>query len=344
VKKLINIKRVTMQDVAKLAGVSRALVSRVLNGDENLTVRQVTRQKILDASQELHYRPNALARGLRLKHSGMIGLLIPNIGNPFFGAIIKGVSDVMMKNDLLCIICDTFESPETEMRYVQLLDDRQVDGLIVATATIDDKAIKYLEKHGIKFVYATRYSYATSAPFIVVDTYKGFTQATRHLIELGHKRIAHITGNLSTNTGIIALRAFRDEMERNNLTVREDYISSSDYLETTGYNAMCSLLALENMPTAVVACTDSVAINAILAIRKMGLRVPQDISITGYNNIWASSINDPPLTTINAPLYDIGTIAANLLIDLLNKRKSENTQIVLEPKLIVRGSTMKVPF
>jgi DNA-binding LacI/PurR family transcriptional regulator len=340
-EKKIETTRVTMKDVADAAGVSRALVSRVLRGDESLAIKQHTRQKIIEASESLRYRPNALARALRLKRSGMVGLLIPNVANPFFNLIIQGVSDVMQKNDLMCIVCNTSESPQMCMRYMQLLDDRQVDGLVLATATIDDDSVRYAHKCGIKFVYATRYSDCVEAPYVVMDTYGGITQATKHLIELGHKKIAHITGNLQTITGHIAISAFRDEMERNGLPVVEDYIVPSDYMEINGYNAMCSLLSLKNRPTAVVACTDLVAIYAIKAVRDKDLRVPEDISITGYNNVWSTAMIDPPLTTIDGPMYSMGSIAACLLIELLNGHTPDETKNVLDTNLIVRESTMK---
>lgn len=335
-------KRVVMSDVAEKAGVTRAVVSRVLNHDESLVIKPETRKKILEIAHELKYRPNSLARSLRVRRTGTIGILVPNIANPFFGMVLKGINEVLNRESFVFMLCDTSEDVRIAESLVRTMDDHQVDGLLVASAEIKDSSIRLLENYGTKYVLVTRDSDDSTAPYVGLNTYQGISTATRHLIELGHTKIAHITGNLKTAPGNTALQAYRDQMTENGLAIREDYISPSDYLETSGYNAMCSLLKLKDRPTAVAACTDSVAVNAMQAIHDFGLRIPEDISIIGYNNSWVSSLTAPKLTTIDNPLYELGKICAETLLNLINGEKCEE-RIILDTELIVRESTRAYP-
>lgn len=332
-------KKITIKDVAKLSGVSPAIVSRVINDDPTLVVKNETRESVLRTVQQLDYKPNYLARGLRTKKSGMVGLILVDFTNPFSGQLIRGAQKALVHSGMFCMVCETKEESDIEREWIELLHDRQIEGLIIATLKQYDPIVDFLEKKNIKYVMATRLAQNSNAPSILYDIYKGMCLAMEHLIELGHTRIAHITGHLETNPGLLRMSAYADVLNKHGLPLREEYIAQANFLAESGGKAMKELLMLKKRPTAVVACNDAVAISAVQAIKEAGLVVPNDISIVGFHNIPFSKSANPPLTTIDTRTVEVGYKAAETLLNLINGKELRNNRIVTDVDFVARSST-----
>lgn len=335
--------KVTIKEVASLAGVSPAVVSRVINNDSSLLIKDETRKKVLRAVNKLQYKPDFLARGLRTKKSGMIGLMLIDFTNPFAGQLIRGAQEALVPSGKFCMTCETKEEESVSKQWIELLQERQVEGLIIATVKESDSIISLLEKYNFKYVMATRRAQNSKAPSVLYDTYKGMTLAMEHLIQLGHTRIAHITGHLKTTPGELRIKAYLDSLASHGLPIRDEYIVQANFLANSGGDAMNKLLYLKEKPTAVVACNDAVAISAIQSIKEAGLIIPRDISIVGFHNIPYSTYVDPPLTTIDTRTADVGYEAAKVLIDMINGKKPETPEKMIDVDFIIRSSTAQVP-
>jgi LacI family transcriptional regulator len=332
-------KNITIKDVANLCGVSPAVISRVINNDPTLVIKDETRESVLRTVTELDYKPNYMARGLRTKKSGMVGLMLLDFTNPFSGQLIRGVQDALENSGMFCMLCETKEESDVERKWVELLHDRQIEGLIIATAKQNDPIISILEKLNIKYVMATRMTQNSNAPSVLYDTYKGISLAMEHLIKLGHTKIAHITGHINTTPGILRMQAYTDSLKKHGLPVRKEFITQANFLGNSGGEAMKDLLQLKECPTAVIACNDAVAISAIQTMKEAGFVIPRDISIIGYQNIPYSKDVDPPLTTIDTHTAEVGHKAAMMLLDLINGNELENDQVIIDVDLILRSST-----
>jgi DNA-binding LacI/PurR family transcriptional regulator len=329
----------TIKEVASLAGVSPAVVSRVINNDSSLLIRDETRNNVLQAVKKLQYKPDFLARGLRTNKSGMIGLMLIDYTNPFAGQLIRGAQDALVQSGMFCMTCETKEEESVSKKWIELLQERRVEGLIIATVKESDPIIDLLEKYNFKYVMATRRAHNSKAPSVLYDTYQGMTLAMEHLIELGHTRIAHITGHLKTTPGELRIKAYSDAHKEHGLTVRQEYVVQANFLANSGGDAMANLLKLKEIPTAVVACNDAVAISAIQSIKEFGLKIPRDISIVGFHNIPYSLYVDPPLTTIDTHTSEIGNRAAGILLDLIQGKEPGFPNQIINVDFINRSST-----
>jgi LacI family transcriptional regulator len=269
----------------------------------------------------------------------MIGLMIIDCTNPFYGLLIRGVQESLNARGMLCLISESLEDSARERKLADFYQERQVDGIIVATAKEDDPTIEYLEKMHVKYIQATRRCKFSTAPSVVFDNYKGVKDAIEYLISLGHTHIAHIAGNLHTDAGQIRLKAFYDTMRHHSLPVRDDYVVEAGYIAKESQYAMKALLNIPEIPTAVLACNDVSAISALKVIHEMKLRVPQDISIIGFNNIGMTENTSPPLTTVHTPVFDLGYCASHMLLDLIDGKPIPNRDILLDTSLVIRNST-----
>jgi LacI family transcriptional regulator len=240
---------------------------------------------------------------------------------------------------MLCLISESLEDSEQERKLVDFYRERQVDGIIVSTAKEKDPTIEYLEKMHVRYVLATRKCKSSTAPSVVFNNYAGVEHAIEYLASLGHRRIAHIAGNLHTDAGKDRVRAFFDTMKKNSLTVHDEYIVEAGWIGEESRNVMIELLNLPTPPTAVLACNDASAINALNVIYEARLKVPGDISLIGFNDIGMSGNTSPPLTTVHTPIYDLGSCASRLLLDVIDGVPILNKDIVLETKLVIRKST-----
>lgn len=334
--------RVTIKDVAERAGVDSSTVSRIINNDPKLSVRAETRLRISTAIRELGYQTNSMARNLRLNISGAIGMLIPDITNPSFPEMIKGVESSSSEKDLSLILCNTGDIPEKELKMIRFLLNRRVDGLLLASVHMRDETIEEVEKSGVPCVFVNRGNRRDTGAYVVTDNAAGAKMAVRHLISLGHRKIAHIAGFLYTDTGIERMMGYRKELNLADIPLDSEYMVEAGYAELDGYRAMNKLLLLPDRPTAVFAANDLLAMGAILAMNENGVRVPEDISIVGFDDIWVVERITPALTTVKVPLYEMGYLAMDMLFHKMKDVQIEQERIVLEPLLVVRRSTAEL--
>ncbi len=331
-----------MKDVAKKAGVTPAIVSRVINDDPSLFIREETRNRVLEAVKSLGYRPNAIARSLRTKTTGTIAMVIPDITNPFFPEIIKGVQRAVSQKAFSLILGNTEDDIAKQREYIELLVEKQIDGVLLASLHTDDESIDLLERYHIPYVLVNRITKDIQSPFVIVDDVYGAKLAVEHLVQLGHKKIAHISGPLYIDTGLQRLEGYRKTLNNFGIEFFSEYVVESKFDEEGGYSAMKRLLSLEDRPTAVFAANDLIALGALTAISEQELKVPDDISIVGFNDIWIAQKVSPPLTTIKFALFDMGYIASEMLIKKIQGEVVAEKRIILEPELVVRHSTKSI--
>jgi LacI family transcriptional regulator len=333
---------VTLKGLARLAGVHPSTVARVLNGDPQQRVSEELRERIVALAGELGYQPNHLARALRLKRSHVIGTIIPDIANPFFAALFRGIEDALAQQDFSVILANTDDQPAREQRRLDMLRGRQVDGLILATARRHDPAIAALAASGFPFVMVNRHTDVLHAGAVVPDDYNGAIDAVEHLIAFGHRRIAHIAGSDGISTGHKRRLGYAEALRRHGLHLDPSLVVTGSYREAGGYEAMRTLLALPQPPTAVFAVNDLAAAGALRAMQEAGLEAPRDISIVGFNDLPMVAQTTPRLTTLHVPRHGMGVAAAERLLDALGGKAAEPELTAMPVELICRESTGRV--
>jgi LacI family transcriptional regulator, repressor for deo operon, udp, cdd, tsx, nupC, and nupG len=329
---------VRISDVAKLANVSTATVSRVLSNSGN--VKKETAEKVLEAIQKLNYQPNMLARQLRKLETKTVLVVVPDITNTFFSKVLRGIEHVAIENGYQVLLGDTGNNIERERGYLNILRQKKADGMILLTARLEPHLLEEIASE-FPVVLACEYLEGSTIPTVSIDNISSARKATEHLIHLGHRRIGFISGPLNVILSRDRLKGFRQAMAQHGISVESYLIQEGDFSFESGYNMMMKFLALDQPPTAVFAANDEMAIGAIKAIKSKGLRVPDDISIVGFDDIQFASIYEPALTTISQPMFEIGKKAMELLIKLINKDKLEKSQYILEDQLVIRETCKK---
>ncbi len=331
---------VTIRDVARLAGVHPGTVSRALNAETRGLVNQETAERVLRAAEELDYRPNPIARSLKTNRSYTIGVLIPDITNPLFPPILRGIEDCLSDAGYTALIVNTDNDAERERSHLEAMRTRQVEGLISATARLDREVLADVAARGTPLVLVNRSFEDGSVPAVAVDDRQGIRLAVEHVAGLGHQRIGHIAGPQNTSTGHRRYLGFREAMSAAGLGAREDQISfSSWFSEEEGARHCAEVLDNGRDLTAIVAANDLLAIGCYDALEARGLRCPEDVSVVGFNDMPLVDRLRPPLTTVRVPQREIGTVAAGLLLERLAERTGAAREILLEPTLVIRGST-----
>lgn len=327
---------ITIRDVANAAGVHPSTVSRVINGNSNIS--QKTVKKVLSIIKELNYTPNALARGLKTSKLQTFGMLIPDIANPFFAGLARGVEDAANEHGYNVILCNTDYSLEKELRYLRLLEERRVEGLILANAKFRYKSIMELEKRGFPYMLLSRNIKGLQKNSISIDNIAGGFLATEHLIRLGHRKIGHITGIYNTTADMDRIKGFKQALQYHKIPFNKQYVGKGDFKNKGGYQVMNNFLKLVDPPTAIFTANDLLAVGAIEAIREKGYDVPHDFSIVGFDDIRLASYLSPPLTTIRQPMLEMGYLAIIKLLERIeNQVNHEN--IFIKPELIKRKSS-----
>jgi len=331
----------TMMDVAKLAGVSTATVSRFINSPD--TVREATREKVTRAMKTCNYKYNALARGFVTKKSNTIGLIIPTISNPVFADSTKGVQDCADKRKMQVILGNSYYKYDKEENLVKTLREKQVDGLIITTTNLKGDVLKTLLDENFPFVLL--FSTVKGGPLsaVGVDNYRGGYLATEHLITLGHKRIGMLAGKFAiTDRSYHRWRGYRQCLKNYGIPYDKALLAQTEYSLAGGRDTVKKLLALKKPPTAIFCSNDYLALGAMKGAREMGLRLPDDLSIVGFDDMQTSSYVIPALTTIQQPAYKMGEIAAELLFQRMEST-AKPVQRMLESSLIIRESTTIPP-
>jgi len=336
--------RVTITDVARAANVHASTVSRVLNGRAELSLLPETRERVIAAATRLGYRPSALARGLRLRRTFTLGMLVPDITNPVFPSIIKGVEGAAHTRGYHLILCNTDDSFEREASYLRVLREWRVDGILIASSSTADSTIAELRREKVPFVLLNSASRASDDLAVVPDNRQGAAAAIEHLIQLGHRRIGLVAAPQTTMAGQERLLAARAALRRHHLAHEDALVAVADsFSEVSGYRAARRLLLDGEPLTAIFCANDLIALGAIRFARELGLSVPDDLSVVGFNNIPQSELFDPPLTTVNVPQEEMGVLAAAILIDALEGKHLARRHVMLETEVVVRGSSAPPP-
>jgi LacI family repressor for deo operon, udp, cdd, tsx, nupC, and nupG len=324
-----------IKDVAKLAGVSTATVSRVLAN--NYPVANKTKNRVLEAVQSLNYEPNRMARNLRKRETKTVIVLLPDLKNPFFSEVIRGMEDVAAREGYHLFLGNTNNDVEREREYIKMLNEQMADGLILTTARIGkDDILQLSEKKPL--VLACEYLEGTDIPCVSIDNIGSARRATNHLISLGHKRIAHLSGPINVVLCRDRMNGYLQALHSKGIPVDESLMEAGDFSIDSGYLLTRKLLSLERRPTAIFAANDEMAIGAIKAVKEAKLSVPEDVAIVGFDNIPISTIIEPALTTISQPKYIIGKTAMEMVLNLIKKVPIPRHQMVLPEELIIRES------
>jgi LacI family transcriptional regulator len=330
----------TLRDVARLAGVHPGTVSRALNPETRALVNAQTAQRVLAAADRLGYRPNPIARGLRTNRSHTIGVLVPDLLNPLFAAVVRGIEDGLREAGYTPLIANTDNDAERERVAFEAMSARQVDGFIAATARRDHWLLADQALGATKLVLVNRRVDSDAIPAVTGDDHEGVRLAVEHLAELGHRRIAHIAGSQSLYTGWSRHQGFLDAMRGRSLEAEPDLIVFSDaFTEREGARCCEELLERGGQFSAIVAGNDLLALGCYDALERHDVACPEDVSVVGYNDMPFVDHFRPPLTTIRVPHYELGATAAALMLEQLQGAPGPPRQLLLAPELVVRGST-----
>jgi LacI family transcriptional regulator len=327
-----------LEQIAKLSGVSRSTVSRVVNNDPNVSV--VTREKVLQVVKRVNYTPNAAARGLAAGCTHVLGLVIPMgvstlFTDPYFPVLIQGVSSACNMREYSVMLW--LAEPEYERRQIrQIMYSGLVDGVIISSMLLNDSLVQALAEGDLPFMLVGRHPTDTRVSYVDADNIGGACEAVTHLLRLGRTRVATITGPQNMIAGADRLAGYNAALRDRGLLSDPSLIAEGDFTETGGYRAMQQLLA--RRPDAVFAASDIMAVGALRALREASLRVPEDVAVVGFDDLPQAARTEPALTTVRQPVYRLGAMAVDSVLDLLEHQSSFPRRIVLPTELVVRSS------
>ena len=332
--------RPTIYDVARLAGVSTATVSRALNGTAQIAPE--TRETIEAAVERLGYRPNTIARSLVTKSTQTIALLLPDITNPFYAELVAGIQEHALEHGQTMLLCTTEGDPEREEHYLSVLRSKQVDGALVDGLVLPPDRIARFVREGFPIVSLDRDVDSASVPLVQVDNRLGALLAAEHLIRLGHTRVAHVAGPGELGISQERTAGYCEALELHELEPDPKLVAEGAFTEGGGFEAARILLAQGEF-TAVFAANDLSAVGVLAALAESGRRVPEEVSVVGFDDLRLAAYTSPPLTTIHQPAREIAQRATKLLLDLTHGRRVDRLRHLLEPRLVVRRSTAPPP-
>lgn len=326
----------TIRQIADAAGVHPSTVSRALDPKKRHLVADDVAERIASQAEILGYRPNRLAANLRLGRSDLVGVLLPDIANPVFAPILGGITETLSAAGYAPIVAEAGNAATEQISLVETVLSQRVDGLILATVSQDDELVGFCIRRGVPVILVNRSEARDRVSSVVSDDALGMRLAVDHLVGLGHRRIAHIAGPLSTSTGALRRDGFESAMSRHALPaiVRE----AAAYSRSAGAQAAAHLLASSEGITAIAAANDLLALGVLDALRERELRCPDDLSLVGHNDMPLMDVVSPPLTTVRIEHREMGRIAARMLIEAIKSRPAELRHVVLPPELVVRGS------
>lgn len=329
-----------IKEIAKLAGVSKATVSRVLN--DSPLVTEDTRKKVLGIIKRVDYLPNYLARSLRIKETKTIGVIVPDIGNPFYFEVLRGIEKILDKKDFNIMLCNSDYNDEKELRYIYLLASKKVDGIIVAPCSEKSNGIKNLLTWKIPFVIFDIPQTKLNTNSILIDHSQCSYIATRYLIESGHKNIVVMDVFRHTKTKSKFILGYLKALSEHNIPVKQEFIQEASPGIVGGYNIIKKLITEKISFTGVITICDLVAVGVYKAVNKFNLKIPDDISVVGNDDIPLAKYLNPPLTTVHQPKYLLGLKSAKLLLSQIqNKNHNDIKVIKLDVSLIKRCSVKR---
>lgn len=328
----------TLQDVARSAGVSTATVSRVIN--DSTHVSHDVRARVNKALDKLNYRPNRAARRLRVKDGihQLIGLLIPDIQNPFYVDVIQGVEEVVYSNDYAVFICNFSQDYNKEKAYLNIMKEEGIDGLIVAPYHEEDRMVTSLVHSGLPIVCIDRGLNKVNADLVVVDNESGAYQAVKHLIQLGHERIGYVGGLYSIPTSRHRRDGYVKALREFDIEIDDSLIKFGDSKHESGQQMVREFLDMDNPPSALFTGNNVITLGGLEVIHSRGVKIPDEIAVVGFDDMyWSNSLN-PPLTAVKQSGYDIGKQATTMLFERLSEPGRAPRKVQLHTELIVRKS------
>jgi len=326
--------KVTIVDVANASGVSYSTVSRVLNGFEH--VKDSTRQRVLDAAEQLGYVANLQARSLAGGKTGVIGIVVPGLDNGYIGEIIRGADEELFRSNFNMMLYTTHHLEGKESTYVKTIYNWLCDGLLLVVPITQSSYLDMLQEQQFPYVLVDQVDTSGDSNIVDSTNWQGAYDATVYLIKLGHRKIAHIAGMPELGSAIQRLEGYKAAMRDHNIEINPAYIVEGDFYQTSGYETGFHLLSLPDRPTAIFAANDLMALGVIEAIRQHGLSLPDDISIIGFDDIPQSLITYPKLTTVRQSLDQMGRVAVQLLLEHVDQPERPPRRITLATQLIER--------
>ena len=331
------VRRIVIKDIARMCNVSPQTVSRVLNNSDS--VNDETRRRVLKAIKDLKYQPSRVAKRLRSKSvsSHLFGVLIPDIQNPFYVDVLRGIEDTAYKNNYAIILCNYGQDEKKEIMYLDILRSEAIDGLIAAPVNENDQRLKEIIKNGLPVVCVDRGLAGIDVDIVWVDNEEGAFNAVSHLVKSGYKRISYISGLTTIPSSRMREQGYRRALENNGLFYPE-LIKRGNSSYESGVKLCAELLAMAHPPDALFTGNNLITLGALETIHKYKKRIPQDVAIVGFDDMfWSSSLN-PPLTAVRQPAYEIGKRAGELLIQRINDPQRPCIQMTLNAELIIRSS------
>ncbi|MCY6957302.1 LacI family DNA-binding transcriptional regulator [Clostridium brassicae] len=325
----------TIKDIARKLNISIATVSKALN--DSYDISDKTKKRVREAAKEMNYKPNAIAQGLVTNKTNTIGLIIPDITNPFYPEIARGVEEELNKYGYNIFLCNSNWEIKKEEKYIDLLVSKQVEGIILAHSGVKNGSLENID---IPIVSVATKSGYKGENFVVIDDKKGGYLATKHLLDSGYKSIMFIGGQNTIETNRMRFEGYKQALMEQGIQLDERLIKNGDFTKESGYVLVKNSLKEGIIPTGIFGGTDMLALGVMQAVRECGLNIPEDIGIVGFDDISFSQLPEISLTTIAQPKYDMGVISAKTLLDKINKSKGKDT--ILNPKLIIRKTTRKV--
>jgi LacI family transcriptional regulator len=332
----------TIKDVALRAGVSVTTVSHVVNDTRHVSAKG--RERVEQAIRELGYVPNAMARSLKSNTTSTLGMLIPNSSNPYFAEIVRIVEDRCFGAGYTLVLCNTDDEPRRQSVYLQVLAERRIDGLIVVSTGAGDDDSLVTQLHGLRIptVLVDREIADPDCDLVETAHMQGGLLAVRHLLSLGHRRIACIGGPVGVMPSEQRIEGWRMALAETGAAPNADALLwRGGFTSQGGYEAMHAILRTEEKPSAVFVCNDLMAIGALRAAHESGVHVPDDLSIVGFDDIELSAYTSPPLTTVAQPKERIGALAVDMLLERVGGKRRDPRKVVLQPELCVRASTAR---
>ncbi|REE86208.1 LacI family transcriptional regulator [Paenibacillus taihuensis] len=328
-----------IKDVARLAGVSVTTVSRVLNGEKY--VKDDLKRRVNLAIEELGYAPSHIARSLVRNKTNLIGVIVPDITSSFYATILSSIEEAASDNDYNLLVCNISEDIDKEQKYLNVFQEMRVEGIIIMHEKINDEIRGIIHKMKIPVIFSSVKPIDQQFVSVIVDDYKAAYDATNYLIGLGHEAIGFIGGDMRDITsGQNRYSGYRNALTGGGIRIVHEYIRFGDYKVKSGYEQMKELLRVKNLPTAVFAVSDDMAVGAMNCIRDNGLRVPEDISVMGFDGSQLTELTRPTLTSMEQPIQEMGKVTMQVLLKQVETGEVPDRDIILEHRLVSRESCM----
>jgi LacI family transcriptional regulator len=328
---------ITIYDVAREANVSMATVSRVVNNNPN--VKPTTRKKVLETIKRLGYRPNAVARGLASKKTTTIGAIIPDISSIFFSELVRGIEDIAAMYNYNIILSNSDQNKDNEIQLINTMFEKQVDGILFMGGNITEEHVEQFGTSSVPVVLAATYDETGKIPSVNIDYEVAAYEATKFLLDRGHKQPAFISGQENIQSNLFKYNGYIKALKDAGVPINEDFVIRDGYSYDAGIEGVQRLLELSEKPTAVFVGSDEMALGVIHGAQDKGYNVPTDIEVFGFNNTRLATMVRPTLSTIIQPMYDLGAVAMRLLTKYMDKEEVPESTIILPHRIVERDST-----